>query len=76
MTVEQQARDMLECIGVENAQNFSAGELVELANMIGEIRTGYKLLEEALNAIPDYMDGRNDKLCNAIEQWLRCNKGT
>lgn len=76
MTVEQQARDMLERIGVENAQNFSAGELVELANMIGEIRTGYKLLEEALNAIPDYMDGRNDKLCNAIEQWLRCNKGT
>lgn len=76
MTIEQQARDMLERIGVENAQNFSAGELVELANMIGEIRTGYKLLEEALNAIPDYMDGRNDKLCNAIEQWLRCNKGT
>ena len=36
MTVEQQARDMLERIGVENAQNFSAGDLVELANLIHE----------------------------------------
>ena len=36
MTVEQQARDMLERIGVQNAQNFSAGELAELANLIYE----------------------------------------
>ena len=36
MTVEQQARDMLERIGVENTQIFSAGELVELANLIHE----------------------------------------
>lgn len=34
MTAEQQARDMLERIGVEDAQRFSAGALVELANLI------------------------------------------
>lgn len=31
---EQRARDMLERIGVENAQSFTAGDLVELANLI------------------------------------------
>jgi hypothetical protein len=36
LTVEQRARDMLERIGVENAQGFSSGELVELANLIAE----------------------------------------
>ncbi|MCK6433380.1 MAG: hypothetical protein HUU30_17630 [Burkholderiaceae bacterium] len=36
MTAEQQARDMLERMGVEGAQNFSAGDLVELANLIAE----------------------------------------
>lgn len=34
MTAEQQARDMLKRMGVDGAQNFSAGELVELANLI------------------------------------------
>jgi len=34
MTAEQQARDMLKRMGVDGAQNFSAGELVELANSI------------------------------------------
>jgi len=34
MTTEQEARDLLERIGVPNAQEFSAGELVELANLI------------------------------------------
>lgn len=34
MTEEQKARDMLERIGIENAQEINAGSLVELANMI------------------------------------------
>lgn len=33
-TAEQRARDLLERMGVANAQEFSAGELVELANII------------------------------------------
>jgi hypothetical protein len=41
MTAEQQARDLLERAGVGNAQNFSAGELVELANLVCE-RNGYR----------------------------------
>lgn len=36
MTAEQKARDMLERMGVEDAQSFSAGDLVELANLIAE----------------------------------------
>lgn len=34
MTAEQKARDMLDRMGVDDAQNFSAGGLVELANLI------------------------------------------
>ena len=34
LTAEQQARDLLERMGIENAQSFSAGDLVELANLI------------------------------------------
>ena len=35
-TPEQQARDMLERMGVPNAKEFSAGALVELANLIAD----------------------------------------
>ena len=33
-TAEQQARDMLEGCGVEDAQSFTAGDVVEIANLI------------------------------------------
>ncbi len=33
-SAEQQARDMLERAGVPNAQDYSAGDLVEIANLI------------------------------------------
>ena len=36
MTPEQKARDLLERMGIENAQSFSSGELVELANFIAD----------------------------------------
>ncbi len=37
-SVEQQARDLLERMGIEGAQSFSSGDLVELANLIAEVR--------------------------------------
>ncbi len=37
MTAEQEARDMLDRMGVEDAQAFTAGDLVELANLITEV---------------------------------------
>lgn len=33
-TAEQKARDLLERMGIEDAQSFTAGDLVELANLI------------------------------------------
>lgn len=35
-SAEQQARDLLERLGVEDAQSFSAGDVVELANLIAD----------------------------------------
>lgn len=36
-TAEQRARDMLEQCGVEDAQSFTAGDVVALANLIAEV---------------------------------------
>ena len=45
MTAEQKARDMLERMGVPDAQEYSAGELVELANLIVRADTPVALAE-------------------------------
>ena len=37
-SAEQEARDMLDRMGVEDAQSWSAGEVVELANMLHDRR--------------------------------------
>lgn len=37
MTAEQAARDMLERMGWERAQELSAGDVVELANLIADV---------------------------------------
>jgi hypothetical protein len=37
MTAEQEARDLLERMEIPNAQSFSSGELVELANLISVV---------------------------------------
>lgn len=36
MSAEQEARDLLEQMGVDNAQSFSSGDIAELANLIAE----------------------------------------
>ncbi len=45
MTAEQNARDMLERMGVPDAQEYSAGDLVELANLIVRADTPVALAE-------------------------------
>jgi hypothetical protein len=38
VSAEQQARDLLERLDVEDAQSFSAGDVVELANLIADLQ--------------------------------------
>lgn len=45
VTAEQDARDMLERMGVPDAQEYSAGDLVELANLIVSADTPVALAE-------------------------------
>jgi len=40
-SAEQQARDLLEQYGLEDAQSMAAGDLVELANLIADA-TAYR----------------------------------
>lgn len=44
MTAEQQARNLLERMGVEDAQDFCAGDLVELANLIANLGDAAKVV--------------------------------
>jgi hypothetical protein len=37
-TLEQQARDLLETLGMDGAQELSAGDVLELANLIGKAK--------------------------------------
>jgi len=39
ITHEQQARDILERMGIEGAQNFSSGEIIEIANLLRKVET-------------------------------------
>lgn len=52
VSAEQQARDLLERCGVEDAQSFSAGDVVELANLIaGGWRKGTSMAKRAYSDI-------------------------
>lgn len=50
-TAEQQARDLLERLNVEGAQAYSAGELVELANLIADASASQTAVRELCEAI-------------------------
>jgi hypothetical protein len=41
-TLEQQARNMLDRMGVPNAQHYTAGDVVEIANLIGKVKWEYQ----------------------------------
>lgn len=61
MTAEQKAREMLERMGVEDAQDFSAGDLVELANLISA-RDGAAALVARFKAEVRAMGGYQNRL--------------
>ncbi len=65
MTAEQKARDMLERMGVEGAQSFSAGELVELASLIADHEHAKRRLRKAekeqLGREQDRRTGKKDR---------------
>jgi hypothetical protein len=48
VSAEQQARDMLERLDVEDAQSYSSGDLVELANLIAEVDRLRELIRRGL----------------------------
>lgn len=42
----------------------------KLEALAGAAVEARKLLVSAMDVIPDYIDGRNDQLCDDIEAWL------
>ena len=42
----------------------------ELALLRRQVRSARRLISQALDAIPWYTDGRNDRLTNAMEKWI------
>jgi hypothetical protein len=57
-SAEQRARDMLERMGVPDAQSFTTGDVIELANLIaqrdGLVRACEMLLDRTANPVEDH----------------------
>ena len=51
MTLERQARDLLQRMGIKDVQRITAGDVVELANLIGEAKRLRKAADRALTFI-------------------------
>lgn len=83
-SAEQQARDLLERCGVEDAQSFTAGDVAELANLIADDKERRRQLavirDRCVNFTPDpsvvdeilgILDG-DLSLCRTPEWVRRC----
>jgi hypothetical protein len=64
-TPEQEARDMLEMMGMPDAQSMTAGDVVLLANLIAEVRR----LREELDDWECSEDRNNGHLNSAQPFW-------
>jgi hypothetical protein len=53
-SAEQEARDLLEQCGVEDAQSFSAGDVVALANLIADVHDYRRQLAEIVHLCTDF----------------------
>lgn len=73
ITLEQQARDLLERMCIEGAQSFSAGEVVELANMIAEMGQLKALCFEAAKLLDDISntDVRDETLRDFCDRFTK-----
>lgn len=67
ISAEQQARDMLERMGIENAQSLTAGQLVELANLIAARAQPEQgaMLALYTGARPDHPEDADEARCIA-----------
>jgi hypothetical protein len=72
MTAEQKARDLLEQSGVEDAQSWSSGELVFIANLIAEVEQ-LNAARERANAVATRLEVEVERLRADAERyrWLR-----
>jgi hypothetical protein len=68
-TPEQQARDLLEDYGLENAQSFSAGDVVELANLIADARA-YRRLQRLGLRVEEGADFTGGGQTRYVTEWV------
>ena len=62
MTAEQKARNMLRRMGIDGAQNFTAGNVVELANFI----SAYRAVVTALDGLMFLEDWASPRSAGSI----------
>lgn len=61
MTPEQEARDILERMGIDGAQSFSSGDVGEIAQIIAEKQAAEQRIDELLSANGS-LQYKNDRL--------------
>jgi hypothetical protein len=68
-SAEQRARDMLERMGVDGAQSMTAGDVVELANLIGGIAAEREACAKVCEDLLAFdMDDPGQSCANAIRK--------
>jgi hypothetical protein len=60
VTPEQEARDLIEAAGVEDAQAMTSGDLAGIANLIAKVHR-VKALADAWSETPDYTASDYDR---------------
>ena len=65
-TLEQKARDILERMDIEDAQSMTAGDVLELANLLNRLNAA----EAVCEAVKDYWDTPGEHLPIEIERKL------
>ncbi len=73
ITPEQKARDILERIGIDDAQGYSSGDIVELANLISEHDRMFRILKFAVQNTHNFAD--NDPF-GVKFAWIEMTKET
>lgn len=74
-SVEQEARDLLERMGIEDAQSFTAGDVVELANLINDVAWIAKQVEDGKIGVNENYPGLSNPEISSLEYELKKRVG-
>jgi len=74
-TLEQKARDILERMDIEDAQSMTAGDVLELANLLNRLKAAEAVCIEIEEEITDDDMPFGMTVKNLLDNWRRVKEG-